>query len=59
MGRFKSHEERARKRQYRRDAQKEKERSDLVLAKEMRQSATKTPVKRPSVVQFRLPNKIG
>ena len=59
MGRFKTHEERSRKKQYRRDAAKEKERKDLVLAKEMKQSMSKTPVKRPAVVQFRLPNKIG
>lgn len=59
MGRFKTHEERARKRQYRREALKNKEREDLVLAKEMKQNMSKTKAKRPSVVQFRLPNKIG
>lgn len=59
MGRFKTHEERARKKQYRREAQKQKETNELLTRKEFLESKAKTPVKKPSVVQFRLPNKIG
>ncbi len=59
MGRLKTDKEREAKKMHRRNAQKQKEREDLRLAKDMKQSATKTAAKRPAVVQFRLPNKIG
>ena len=61
MGRFKTHEERDRKKHHRREAMKAKAKEAQVTAEQLRQSleAKKTRAKRPAIVQFRLPNKVG